>query len=1174
MIRVNNVKVKVFELDSLETVLNRIVVKVFDGATLPQYLIFDPPLVIPIADNKSVQAIDLLADIKSAIEEQSVWDYIRDNNGRLQHGLTTEDVAKLWILNLPDSSTRSYIEIIGNELVKRGYVESVTDILLYWTNRASERASLKARIAVQKVLVQQQDKMFKRLDEIEIEEPEKLNITDETIDFIIDTEDITMLELFNEIQCNNRFPFASVNGIYKILKEFVPPVDWVSVPDKIMIKFYERDNMLINYNDKFFNDITITYQNNQPVISTSLKSKKKYLDRQEFFQQLSNIFISNLPIQQIVEKEVVSIFYIPNILINMYIFADLVMNNLMFASMFVINERDKATKKRKQNSIENWVYFRFNSENTGLITATMSQRVVDYKNSEQIDFDRSIYKHGDTFLRIRAKAANVNKLKLFQIIFTKMIKIYQEEEEKIFNFYQSYIPDFSTFIPTANEVDLREPSIVDPKVFVKKYSRSVCEKPRMPTIIYPDEIEQYEDDGQIIMKYPRDKLATGIVYPSDGVNQNYYICTNPTHPYPGVRLNNLGNADEYPYVPCCFNKPQDIENSIYRHYFNNDPYIERSSFQQDLIVTDKILAYKKFGTLPEAIQTILRTIDDNTDYEYIRIGLPQDSNSFVYATIMGNKKYLGPDMVTVGQLDIHKLAQSTQIPVAKQCGHNYSVEQLSNILTSDTYTAPDIFVQLLEEYYRCNIYILTKDGLKLPQYENGYFRYTNKFKRNVFIFEHYGSEFDNSPYPQCELIVRWPTNKPQVTYNFGYDDILTTSMRKIFYQMTSTFLLNRPIIDIPPLKFLDYVYAQELDPSSKTRRLDISYDNNLFTMITSPLPPLPVAVMEDPDGVNYATSKQALALFEHIGVEVVGQVVNGTKMVELLGRLNMIDVRIPISDSKRAKNIAVISDEISYIYNKTVSKLDQYNYNSRIARYLMEYTFWLFSRYIDEKNIVMVDENILNQFSKDMIKVDSKFEYGIVTKTFTTRSGLMKNGKLIATSVEMVKRLLYTLKLFSMRYRVQLLQYKNKRVMENYFKDVGDFTPYEHQVILTGQDVLQKWSNEKNRNIRLYDTVQLEKRDPYFFRHQKIRNNSIFIAVNTITLDQALEIGYQWDINGFNDIRVSQKRVFDETGFYLYHLETPLDVKYYAVGPMPMNINIMTVKKNGVTYYTVLLDLK
>jgi hypothetical protein len=123
------------------------------------------------------------------------------------------------------------------------------------------------------------------------------------------------------------------------------------------------------------------------------------------------------------------------------------------------------------------------------------------------------------------------------------------------------------------------------------------------------------------------------------------------------------------------------------------------------------------------------------------------------------------------------------------------------------------------------------------------------------------------------------------------------------------------------------------------------------------------------------------------------QTVINNVVKELGGIWGNVDITIPINNGKIQKDLD-ITDSLHFSDINEYSDLDTFNMNKRLARYIVQYLYWIFSRFIydknksDEKGKVIIDEEDIVEFNKEKLIVDKYFKYNInnVNKTFSVKS--------------------------------------------------------------------------------------------------------------------------------------------------------------------------------------------
>lgn len=699
----------------------------------------------------------------------------------------------------------------------------------------------------------------------------------------------------------------------------------------------------------------------------------------------------------------------------------------------------------------------------------------------------------------------------------------------------------------------------------------------MPSVISLEEAKELDSKGKQVILFPRNVNPNFRPIPSDGQNQHYYTCKNPNSPYPGLQVNKLENSDEFPYVPCCFSTSQ-IRKKAYQEYYYGKEKSLQKKVQQEIIKTGKILGRDKYGNLPEELSNFFRMVDEDDSSEYLRMGVDRNMGSFLSVVLTGMFPMTGflsykderDKAMVATRNNISKMSH-----LARQCIYDMSSNEISQRMQQDNfYLQPNMFVQMFETLFECNIFLFNQSGMILPRTAQNYCRSPQVNKPCLFVYEHWGSESDHAKYPQSDLIVKWKKGTPDTTYFFGYTEKVSVAIRKLFSVMTESYVLDKPfgsILFFPQVLF--EVKSQKIDTYGKCRQLNCKWEGKRFTILCNPIQPQNVP--EKPNSrirlIDAGTAFKIAEQGELVGQNVSEGVTNGVIVM-----FNNVRCIIPIQP------IDVIEDIPSYesvIYPDRFSILSLYTRNKKIAGYLSEYFIWLFSKYIEvNRNI---SDQTIDRFVKSMIEIDEKFEYGDVRKTYEMNSGVMRNGKLVVPNMETLKRLVYVLKLFSIRNSLKLIQYKDRRVIQNYYSDVTDFKQNPRQVILYGEDSIEKWVHENsisyklpNETFRLYSRINIGSRIPYFFKNDLIDNGQIFLAQNIDSVSKALYLAMKWQTSFYNT-GFHAKESKKEYEFTLYSYESEKSIRVYEVigDTPPEPIRIIGYKIEN-PFFTVLFSLE
>lgn len=278
---------------------------------------------------------------------------------------------------------------------------------------------------------------------------------------------------------------------------------------------------------------------------------------------------------------------------------------------------------------------------------------------------------------------------------------------------------------SANRPNLRAKA---PDVFLANYTR-LCSKP--PVIV----------DGE---SRPADDNAT-MTFPVYGESEpKTYRCDNAKYRYPGLIKNLiLENKVKFPYLPCCYQKPQ-TQSRNYMTYFNRQQRsAERINSDEIGKTTTKIVAPKRLGSLPPRIDKLLNYV---TGIKFYRYGVAKSPSSCLTVMNMVTRRP-EPDKRTR-----ERLSEATGVDLRNPA----------------TYVDPVVFKSAIEDYYDVSyvLFSLADDDFA----EIGQF---TSLKRNVIFM------VENSAFQHVELLVDENTIKyinkkfeaPIFLYDSSEDDV-------------------------------------------------------------------------------------------------------------------------------------------------------------------------------------------------------------------------------------------------------------------------------------------------------------------------------------------------------------------------------------------------------------------
>jgi hypothetical protein len=1188
MVQINGRNFNVYDLDSYDSILSRIA-SVLD--TLPLYLYFPEgkPNLQNFFNDTNIVVEDLFEQIKTganSLQFEPLYNKIEPKLNPPDKKNPVKISTERYILEpfvaynkgmllAPEGFSGSMLLVIIKSVERLGVYSRIPNLDEIWENRERIKALLQKSIDNNKDRSKSEVILFSQFDKVGSSQTYlDFNITPfelqkEIFELVLDLNNISLMELFNNFELNTSVPFATVNNFYKILKDFIPPSEWSgSLEGAIIIKVLERANLLdakiTDFTDAL---ISIEGEPGNEVVTTSLNlsTSGNNLSRQDFIDR----FLGTLPslgtikIKSLVESQVNGVFYFPMKSLDKYVFSDLVMNNPLFSGLLAINESDKASKQK--------IYVHFNHPKIGYVTANITERIVMKGDYARESFP-GLFKSGARYIRVKvSKAKNTTSVVGFQKTLAKLFVIYEMEYDKIVTEYRKFIPDFGKIEPIIikNKEVLKLKDIA-PDIFLPNYSRK-C--PKKPTIITDEDAKIAKENGKEVIVFPK---------PGEGSIPRNYVCNHDTHSFPGLRVNPLENKKTFPYIPCCYKKNQSlVKGSKLRHYYFGEELPIKEITQQELYITNKFVPVDTFGTLPKNITKMFRITDPDDKYMYIRKGVQRGKTSFLHCVLeaIGDeniRSLIDKDEIEAYLFNIRDNMSSEKWAATcrQEMYDSTSDEIMKHIKNPDIYFDPNRFVALLEAYYKCNIFIFTRhtlDGeMSIPRHLQAY--YKNKKPGNcIFIFEHNGSESDHSEYPQCELIGKWKvTESENVKYLFDYNNNISLEVRKIAKKVRKAYKLDDDIPDINfPLKDMKLL-GQGIDSYGKCRMVQVKYNGFITTLFTTPIQPL--IAPELPNWEVFKISQEdAIDFAKSLGIVITKQTVENDILKELHGILGNVDVDIPVKDGSTIDGIPIFNGGLSFP-DRNKSAVRVYNEKKKLSRYIVEYMYWLFSIYMEKEKKVISNKTIV-EFQKSMIKINKDFKYGIVQKAFSLTGGVMESGKLVVPSEETLKRLMYMLRLTTRRYKDKIISYKNRTSIENFYVDIADFSQYSQQVILDGEESVDKWIQERKIKYNITNKVIIGVKLPYFFKNELV-GDQIYLAQNTDTIESATKIAKTWFTQQYNPGESPGTTTLVEYSLYSY--TSSIDIKLYKVeGPPTVHdIRVLGYKIEETNFFTILLPFK
>lgn len=1093
-----------YSLDTEQTKKERLALLL---GTIPMYIINDKDYLKLIKNSPSI----------SNLMELNITDKID----------FIEDILYVWLAHKDFGQHSDLILLnIDDELKKMFDDENIASKFYTSENRIRIKQSIEQKIKLNKKKVTQEEKYLEKFESIKqglyyTEFEMERNFIDVTINSTEETNEISLMDMFNDVKLNEQIPFATIFPFYKILKTAKPAPDWkLSSSDFIIFKTLDSENIIVSNDDKIHIEMSI----------------KAGYDKQTQIENFLNVFVNPPKIETITDEKILGVFYLPNHDINKFILADLIMNNPLFSSILSVDEREQAS------TIKTNIYIHFNHPVFGNISANITKKYVT--RSERRILNNEAFQLNEPYIRIKiSRSKSIESIKKFAEIFSKLMILYDDEYEEIVRFYNKYIE-----FPVENErEEIIESKILKdlvPDLFLDTYTKK-CGNP--PEIIYEDERTNEET----------------MVFPKDGEpgTQNTYVCRDKIFKYPGLRNNPLINKDKYPMLPCCYKESQsDIPNSLYNQYYHGVSM--KKNIQSKIKTTITSLKFSgpaNIGILPKSISNIFRST-------MRRKGTFKNKSSFLGCVLfaLGKIDHKDEKETTLYVNKIRKeLATDNNAALCKQENYENSIEEIKTAISSDIYFDPKRYIRILEETYDVKIYLFSTEELIIPRHVQVYYEYKTEKRKSIFILEHMGSDSDNAEYPQCEIIAS-EGDFSFFNYVFPYNSEESKIVRSIYDTLRKTYLPSGIDEDIDMIQNIGLV-SQKIDSYGKTRGFLVKIKHNgeihHATILTTPLQPI---LLPENNEIVPVSIGLAVELMKHLNIKGTSQTINNGFIIELSGIWNKINVNIPIIPIKNLK-FKKIPEKIGVGYINVPSKLSSFSRNKKLAQLITEMMLYEFSKFLAQKQGQNFDELSREYFDTKTIVIPNFSYENIYISKFFNNINLLEDEKLILSSNGMKKKLKYILNLAFIRNEAKILSYKDRTFIENYYISVLDFDQYQNQIILEGRKSIEEWITDIKKN-KINDSP-IQTPEPYFFSNPHIKNGKIFLAQNTDIIEKAFGILKTWKIEGYNIGKRADEDI--QIPFTLVSFVNSSNIEFHDFGGEDL---IMGYKINGIPHYTSLLS--
>lgn len=688
-----------------------------------------------------------------------------------------------------------------------------------------------------------------------------------------------LLTLFNSVVLNSFVPYAACSvefeehtDLFKVYQDFRVNPTWINIQlaNVLLLKVNCTATVQPQNVFRYYTSAAFTIDDQGTLLGTfdtivSSEKRVVYLNKDEFIERVLAVF-DGLPnkIGSSHDNVISSRFVFPNQCFDPALFADMIATDKLALQFVTIDEFVQPSRVTPNSAYVKYVPNTFNAIS---LTLRQTERPGEY----------GMPVLGSWYVLCRTRTQSTQLINPLQVLFSKLLYRYNQKFSEIAQFYKTYLsPEMFTphqcdgalmltkrLQKVKGRTGLRA---IEPDIFFPHYTR-LCSSP--PTVVTEDVV------GHQTMDFPvkGEVDANGNPYVT-----RRYLCPTMSHPFPGLRKNDLKNSKSFPYVPCCFvNNQTNRQGSPFRRYYFNEekrskphesePMVEppiitvsgvvRQPSVAPLTVADD-LAQNLFNTasgpdpgelenLPEQLTQFFKIIDLDPKQKYVRCGVRRNRYSAIEAVLYarGQIKYKKMRQSTVNNRvlkDVSKLLGRIEAyaAAAKQELYMSSISEIVTMLQTNV-LVPSTFVRVLELLLDCNLFVFTAEaGLLVPNHSKTYLK-AAPTRETFFLYEH--SE------GVVELVGSKSLYGHADTFGGAYfaRDAIVKNVFEVFKQLSATYYYRPDEQRISEFKTPMFpskvnVTGQVIDSYGKCRAVVV--DDEFTLVLETPMPPFAAPIVD------------------------------------------------------------------------------------------------------------------------------------------------------------------------------------------------------------------------------------------------------------------------------------------------------------------------------------------
>jgi hypothetical protein len=1099
-----------------------------------------------------------------------------------------------------ERAIESYVELVTK---KEEYDE-------YFKLYKQELDSLKVRVDKH---IDQSNKINAIVNDLEIEKPKNIVKTDiKLVEYTYSGNfkySIDVFDFFRRFETTRICPYIRLGKYHKVLNGIkIVEDEWFEnyiennlEDNDTVIQLYiygkkgedmEKTPSISNYYLVQINQLSEERGIFEFSISINVNEQMELTEDEIFERTISYFKLKDVLLTDITLKKEFGkgYFVVKGLDISDELFFDTCLNDSYVNNLIFIDEKYKIQKERGGIRF----YVSENNLETSIKCSLIKKVITKSTDIEYIAFPSVInVKDFITVIQITKGSAMNETLKLVSLL-EDLLYYIQSKKQDFISYYEKYMTklgdiDSKSLKKIPKEQKKTTLKDIYPQIFISGYPR-FCQ-PTVPKIIPEDEYTEDIENDTDAMIFPR--------VPEEGP-QDYYSCKHDTkYKYVGVKENSLQNKNQYKFLPCCFEKDQRTSDKL-RYKYENFKEDEDESGFKSLIKSKKLLQEGQYGFLPQNIIYTFNIIHEDSitgKSRFLRTGIKRGIDSALYAI----KKAKGMDDISIDKMR-KKILSSAKYNLSSQYG--LTPKYIKKVIDENLNIDPVLFLETLENLFEVNIIIFCRDRIKnkegticSPDFKKFLLLNANKkpYPKTIILYKTDGGEFDNIQYPHTELIVlekqiKVEDNVSNTTLIYDTTEPFISQLYAIFYSYVETKYIKFGLIN--------KIVGQVEDGNGKIRMLYINFNSKIINVITSPCSNFPLSQFSLEEKPIYKQSinpeniepSYIINFFITEQVKEIRKVVVSNRVVGLYASKGDLEMYVPcdisVNEFSKIPGSTSIKDfistkELPAPTSLTFSLLNQYNSFLRLSNFIISYSQFLFS-HLFQDDLKMLNfkksqeefiggiKDIISKFKTNII-VKQNYDYGDIIRELTLdNKTVIPNNTVIVPSETIKKKILYYLYI-QMKYNLpNIIEYKYKKYVDNFYISSKDFKTTESSNIFYTLKEIRLYMNPIVNQYEIHYEIQDEL--SYYYKNPEIDEETVFRAIKCENIESALYTAYTWDKKKTISLYSSSTISPDTVNFILYEMIDEFKVKEHNFISKNSNIYQVLIAnvENEIKIYALL----